>query len=279
MKKIIVVGAALVAALAAAEPITYSLTVSSSREVDAASAETAAAFGIPALTRVDTAATFTLEPVEGGGYRLTFVTASQQTLAGEATVPDVEKVGASLPGRWVEFSPKSLGAGGVKRSPELTKDSEEISYNLLAIMLMPPGGPMAAAWGGPVKAAVVRYYGVGIVSVETAEATPLPAFEGAPAGQLDFQVNFVQNLSQNTNVSTMTGGATFEGAGSALAAPDGLAAAARLDLTGSVHRAFTIFGGTQKLGESATIALRLVRAGSELPAEWRTEGEPAGDGE
>ncbi len=277
MRKIYILGAWAAAAAAAAAPVNYTLNVTSSREVDDASAEMAGAFGIPELTRTDTSVTFTLELLDGGAYKLTFVTAAQQTIAGETAVPDVEKLAGILPGRWLEFSPRTLATGGVKRGEGFVKDSEEVDYNLLAFMLFPPGGPLAAAWSDGPRSAVARVYGVSIVSTEKAEATPLPPFEGGPANLVEFQATLDQALSQSTNVSTMIGKASFEGAGAASPAPDGLTAYARLDLTGTLQRSFTIFGGVQNLSEHVSISLRLVREGYELPADWSPTEEVKGE--
>jgi hypothetical protein len=262
--------AAAFAAVTAAQgaPVNYAVDVVATREVDAASAEVAQAFGIPSISRTETSATFSLEELDGGVYRLTFLTATQKTLAGEAVIPDVEKVADFLPGRWLEFAPWTLAKGGVKRAPAFVKDSEEISYNLLALMLFPPGGPKADLWRDGARAAVARSYGVNVVSMEQAEAEPLPAFEGETAAEVDFYVSFEQKLTQDTHFSTMTGRCSFEGAGAAVPAEDGLPAYARLDLTGTRERAFTIRGERRDLGEHVSTSLRLMREGCELPADW-----------
>jgi hypothetical protein len=267
MKRLLFWGAALGVATAAGAA-NYTLSVSTIYETDAASAEVARAFGIPGISRVDTTATFSLEPLDGGAYRLTFATASQQTLAGESVIPDVEKVAGLLPGRWLEFAPWSMREGGVKRAPALAKDSEEISYNLLGLMLFPPGGPLAGAWRDSARPAVARSYGMSIVSLEYAEAQPLPPFEGQEDPPVEFSVVFAQTLSQSTNFSEMTGKASFEGIGAAVAGAGGLPAYARLDLSGKRDRSFIIAGKQRDLGEHVSLALRLVREGQELPAEW-----------
>ncbi len=258
------------AAVAAAQgaPVNYAVDVVATHEVDAASAEVAQAFGIPSLSRTETSATFSLEELDGGVYRLTFLTANQKTLAGEAVIPDVEKVGEFLPGRWLEFAPWTLAKGGVKRAPAFVKDSEEVSYNLLALMLFPPGGPKADLWRGGARTAVARSYGLNVVSMEEAEAQALPAFEGEAAAEVEFYVAFEQNLTQDTQYITMTGRCAFEGAGATVPADDGLPAYARLDLTGTRERFFTIRGERRDLGEHVSRSIRLVREGCELPADW-----------
>jgi hypothetical protein len=266
--------AALLAAAAAAcaAPVNYTVSIVATHEVDGASAEVANAFGIPSVSRTETSATFSLEELDGGVYRLTFVTASQQTLAGEAVVPDVEKVAGLLPGKWLEFAPWTLAEGGVKRAPEFVKDSEEISYNLLALMLFPAGGPKAELWRDGARASVARSYGVSVVSMETAEAQPLPAFEGEEGKQFEFSVLFTQKLSQDTKFSSMTGRGSFEGAGAAVPDGDGLPAYARLDIAGTRERAFVIAGKQRDLKDHIATSIKLVREGYELPAEW-TEAE------
>lgn len=262
--------AALLAAAAAASaaPVNYVLSVVATHEVDGASAEVASAFGIPSLSRTETSATFSLEELDGGVYRLTFVTANQQTLAGDAVIPDVEKVAGFLPGRWLEFAPWTLAEGGVKRAPAFVKDSEEISYNLLALMFFAPGGPKADLWRDGARAAVARSFGMSVVSMEAAEAQPLPAFEGEEGEQVEFSVVFNQKLSQDTNYSAMTGRSSYEGAGAAVPAPDGLPAYARLDVAGTRERSFIIAGKQRDLGEHVAASMKLVREGYELPAEW-----------
>ncbi|HUV86138.1 MAG TPA: hypothetical protein VMX79_03410 [bacterium] len=262
--------AAVVAAAAAASavPVNYAVSVVATHEIDGASAEVANAFGIPSLSRTETSATFSLEELDGGVYRLTFVTANQQTLAGDAVIPDVEKVAGFLPGRWLEFAPWTLAEGGVKRAPAFVKDSEEISYNLLALMLFPPGGPKADLWRDGARAAVARSYGTSVVSMEAAEAQPLPAFEGEEGAQVEFSVVFNQKLSQDTKFSTMTGRSSYEGAGAAVPAPDGLPAYARLDVAGTRERSFIIGGKQRDLGEHVATTMKLVREGYALPAEW-----------
>jgi len=260
------------AAAASGQPWNYTLSVVTTREVAAGAAETGAAFGIPALSRTETTLTFTLAPADDGAYRITFVTARQQTITGETVIPDVEKVATLLPGRWLELAPRTMAEGGVRRSPEFVKDSEELSYNFLAIMLFPPGGPAAALWGGDVVAAVARSYGVGVVSFETAKAVPLPPFEGEAAPGLQYQVTFEQKLSQNTGVSTMTGAASLEGVGESVVGEDGVASCARLDLAGDMERSFVIFGGQQNLMDHVAVSLRLCREGSVFPPAWNTDG-------
>ncbi len=256
------------AVAASAAPINYAINVVATYEVDEASAEIANAFGIPSISRTDTSATFSLEELDGGAYRLTFLTASQQTLAGGAVIPDVEKVAGFLPGRWLEFAPWTLAEGGVKRAPDFVKDSEEISYNLLALMLFPPGGPKADLWRGGARAAVARSYGMSIVSMEAAEGQPLPAFEGEESEQVEFSVVFNQKLSQDTKFSAMTGRCAYEGAAAAVPAPDGLPAYARLDVAGTRDRSFIIAGKQRDLAEHIATSIKLVREGYELPAEW-----------
>lgn len=253
---------------AAAGAADYTLTVSTVYEIDAASEEVARAFGIPSISRVDTTATFSLELLDGGAYRLTFATANQQTVAGESVVPDVEKVAGLLPGRWLEFAPWSMREGGVKRAPALAKDSEEISYNLLALMLFPPGGPRAEVWRDGARPAVARSYGMNVVSLEKAEAQPLPPFEGQENPPVEFSVVFTQTLSQSTNFSEMTGTGSLEGVGAAVAGAEGLPAYARLDLSGKRDRSFLIAGKQRDIGEHVSLSLRLVREGQELPGEW-----------
>jgi hypothetical protein len=256
------------AATAPAMPVNYTVSVVATHEIDGASAEVANAFGIPSLSRTETSATFSLEELDGGVYRLTFVTASQQTLAGDAVIPNVEKVAEFLPGRWLEFAPWTLAEGGVKRAPAFVKDSEEISYNLLALMLFPPGGPKAELWRDGARAAVARSYGMSVVSMEAAEAQPLPAFEGEEGERVEFSVVFNQKLSQDTKFSTMTGRCSFEGAGAAVPAPDGLPAYARLDVAGTRERSFVIAGKQRDLGEHIATSIKLVREGYEVPADW-----------
>jgi hypothetical protein len=256
------------AAAAWAAPLNYAVDVVATHEIDGASAEVASAFGIPSMSRTDTSATFSLEELDGGVYRLTFLTASQQTLAGEAVIPDVEKVAGFLPGRWLEFAPWTLAEGGVRRAPAFIKDSEEISYNLLALMLFPPGGPKADLWRGGARAAVARSYGTSVVSMEAAEAQPLPAFEGEEGEQVEFSVVFNQKLSQDTNYSAMTGRCSYEGAGATVPAPDGLPAYARLDVTGTRERSFIIGGKQRDLAEHIATSIKLVREGFDVPAEW-----------
>ncbi len=256
------------AGAASAAPINYAVNVVATYEVDEASAEIANAFGVPSISRTDTSATFSLEELDGGVYRLTFLTASQQTLAGDAVIPDVEKVADFLPGRWLEFAPWTLAEGGVKRAPDFVKDSEEISYNLLALMLFPPGGPKADLWRGGARAAVARSYGMNVVSMEAAEGQPLPAFEGEESEQVEFSVVFNQKLSQDTKFSAMTGRCTYEGAAAAVPAPDGLPAYARLDVAGTRERSFIIAGKQRDLAEHIATSIKLVREGYELPAEW-----------
>ncbi|MEE8640961.1 MAG: hypothetical protein V3T41_11175 [bacterium] len=256
------------AAAASAAPINYAVNVVATHEVDEASAELANAFGIPSISRTDTSATFSLEEIDGGVYRLTFLTASQQTLAGDAVIPDVEKVADFLPGRWLEFAPWTLAEGGVKRAPDFVKDSEEISYNLLALMLFPPGGPKADLWRGGARAAVARSYGISVVSMEAAEAQLLPAFEGEESEQVEFSVAYNQKLSQDTSYSAMTGRCAYEGVAAAVPAPDGLPAYARLDIAGTRDRSFIIGGKQRDLAENIATSIKLVREGYELPAEW-----------
>ncbi len=256
------------AAGASAAPMNYAVNVVATHEIDEASAELANAFGIPSISRTDTSATFSLEEIDGGVYRLTFLTASQQTLAGDAVIPDVEKVGDFLPGRWLEFAPWTLAEGGVKRAPDFVKDSEEISYNLLALMLFPPGGPKAALWRGGARAAAARSYGVSVISMEAAEAQPLPAFEGEESEQVEFSVVFNQKLSQDTSYSAMKGRCSYEGAGTVVPAPDGLPAYARLDVAGTRDRSYIIAGKQRDLAEHIGTSIKLVREGYELPAEW-----------
>ncbi|MGD8718661.1 MAG: hypothetical protein PVH29_07550 [Candidatus Zixiibacteriota bacterium] len=251
----------------------YAATVSTTYEIDAASTEIAQAFGLPGVSRVDTTVTFSIEPLESGAYRLTFNTASQQTLTGESVVPNVERVGDILGGRWIEFSPWTLKDGGVKRAPNFAKDSEEISYNLLALMLFPAGGPLADEWRDGARAAVARSYGMKMVSMEMAEAQPLPAFEGEETDLLEYSVVCRQKLSQDTNVSQMTGTASFEGAGATVPAPDGLAAYGRLDISGKRDRSFVLAGKPRDLGDHVSISIRLVREGYELPADWVAQEE------
>jgi hypothetical protein len=262
------------AGAAGAAPFNYAIDVSSTYEVEEASAEAARAFGIPALSCTETAATFSLEPLDGGVYRLTFITAEQRTLAGDAVIPGIEKVG-DLPGRWLEFTPWTMREGGVKRAPAFVKDSEEISYNLLALMLFTPGGPLADLWRDGARAAVARSCGLNLVSLEVAEGQPLPAFEGEEGEQVAFAVAFEQQLTQDTKLATMTGCASFEGAGTALPASDGLPAYARLDLSGKRNRSFVITGKQRDLGDTVSISIRLGREGYELPPE-RATGEEAG---
>jgi hypothetical protein len=264
-------GAAAFLVAAGAGATDFELAVSTTYEIDEASAEVAQAFGLPALNRTETAATFSLEPLDGGAYRLTFLTASQQTVAGDVVVPNVERVGELLAGRWLEFAPWTMKEGGVKRSPDLAKDSEEISYNLLALMLFPPGGPRGELWRDGARAAVARSYGLKMVAMEFAEAQPLPAFEGEATEVVEFSVVFQQKLSQDTNVSQMMGKAAFEGAGAAVPAADGLPAYARLELTGRRERSFFIAGKQRDLAEYVSMSLWLVREGQELPAEWAAE--------
>lgn len=265
---------ALFAAVAAgAAPVNYAFDVSTTYAVDDASAEVAEAFGIPAVSRVDTSVTFSLEELDGGVFRLTFLTAAQQTTAGEAVVPDVEKVSDFLPGRWLEFAPWTLAEGGVKRAPAFVKDSEEISYNLLALMLFPPGGPKGDLWPDGACAAVARSYGMNVVSLEEAEAQPLPAFEGQEADGLEFSVTFGQKLSQDAKFITMTGRCSFEGVGAVAPAPDGLPACARLDVSGTRERAFIIRGEQRELCENISTSTRLVREGYKLPANWAAVDE------
>lgn len=256
------------AAAASAAPINYAVNVVATHEIDEASAEVANAFGIPSISRTDTSATFSLEELDGGVYRLTFLTASQQTLAGDAVIPDVEKVADFLPGRWLEFAPWTLAEGGVKRAPDFVKDSEEISYNLLALMLFPPGGPKADLWRGGARAAVARSYGMSVISMEAAEAQPLPAFEGEESEQVEFSVAYNQKLSQDTSYSAMTGRCSYEGVAAVVPAPDGLPAYARLDVAGTRERSFIIGGKQRDLAEHIATSIKLVREGYELPAEW-----------
>jgi len=260
--------AIIIAAAAAGHAANYTVELSTTYEVDEVTSEIAQAFGIPAVSRTETTATFSLEPLDGGAYRLTFTTASQQTLTGDAVVPNVERVGDLLAGRWLEFAPWTMREGGVKRAPELAKDSEEVSYNLLALMLFPPGGPLAELWRDGARAAVARSYGMKMVSLEVAEAQPLPAFEGEETAVVEFSVVFTQKLSQETNVSQMTGKASFEGVGAAVPADDGLSAYSRLDLTGKRERSFFIAGKQRDLADYVSTSIRLVREGYELPAEW-----------
>lgn len=257
-----------------AQPWDYTFTVVTTREVAASSAETAAAFGIPAVSRTETVVGFTLTPVGENAFRITFVTARQTTEAGGAAVPDVERVASLLPGRWLEIAPRAMAAGGVRRSPEFVRDSEEVNYNLLAIMLFPPGGPKVSVWGNGVVAAVARSFGVNVVSFEKAEAVRLPPFEGASTSALEFQVNLEQQLTQNTGVSKMTGSAAMEGAGEALTAADGLVTCARLSLAGEMDRSFIIFGGQQRISEHITQTLTLVRKGCEAPTAWGAPSAP-----
>ena len=275
VKKYALAVAAFVAAAtgAGADAVNYAVDVSTTYEVDDATAEVARAFGIPALSRTDTSATFSLQPLDGGVYRLTFVTASQQTVTGDVVVPNVEKVGELLAGRWLEFAPWTMREGGVKRSPELARDSEEVSYNLLALMLFPPGGPLGELWRDGARAEVARSYGMKMVSLEFAEAQPLPAFEGEETDVVEFSVVFEQKLNQETNVSQMTGRASFEGAGAAVPAADGLPAYSRLDVTGSRERSFFIAGKQRDLAENVSTSIRLVREGYELPADWAAAEE------
>jgi hypothetical protein len=273
VKKYVLGVAALVSAAGGARAVNYGVEVSTTYEVDAATAEVARAFGIPALSRTETSATFSLESLDGGAYRLTFLTASQRTIAGDVVVPNVEKVGELLGGRWLEFAPWTMKAGGVKRSPDLIKDSEEISYNLLALMLFPPGGPKGELWRDGARAAVARSYGMKMVSMEEADAQPLPAFEGEDTGVVEFSVVFKQKLSQDTNVSQMTGKASLEGVGAAVPAADGLPAYARLDLSGKRERSFFIAGKQRELADYVSTSLRLVREGCELPADWAAADE------
>jgi hypothetical protein len=256
------------AGAAGAVPLNYGIDVSSTYEVDEASAEAAHAFGIPALSRTETAATFSLEPLDGGVYRLTFLTAEQRTLAGDAVIFGVEKVGDFLPGRWLEFAPWTMREGGVKRAPAFVKDSEEISYNLLALMLFTPGGPLADLWRDGARAAVARSCGLNLVSLEVAEGQPLPAFEGEESEQVAFTVAFEQQLTQDTKLASMTGRASFEGTGAAVPASDGLPAYARLDLSGKRNRSFVITGKQRDLGDYVSISIRLGREGYEVPPEW-----------
>ncbi len=267
--------AAFFVSAAGAAPVNYAVDVSTTYEVDDASAEVAGAFGIPTTSRADTSATFSLEELSGGAYRLTFLTASQRTVAGEAVVPDVEKVADFLPGRWLEFAPWTMAEGGVKRAPAFVKDSEEISYNLLALMLFPPGGPKGDLWRDGARAAVARSYGLNVVSMESATAQPLPAFEGEGGDAVEFSVAFEQKLRQNTKFSAMTGRCSYEGAGAAASVADGLPAYARLDLAGKRERSFIIGGEPRDLGENVSISIRLVREGYGLPAGWSI-GEKAG---
>jgi len=267
-KAIIGAAAAFLAAVTwAAEPVAYTLTVTTDRVVADVSAETAQAIGIPAETRTVTTVTFELTAVDDGAYRLTFATASQQTLAAEATIPDVERVAALLPGRWVEIAPRTLAAGGIKRSPELTKDSEEVDYNLIAFMLFAPGGPLTAAWGGGARSAVALSYGNGIVALEDARAELLAAFEGQEDRGPEYSLAVSQQFNQQTKFSAMTGTAALEGMGETVAAPDGLAAYGRLDLTGERKRVFTVFGKQHELVDSVSTSLALVRRGYELPPD------------
>lgn len=256
------------AAAASAAPINYAVNVVATHEIDEASAEVANAFGIPSISRTDTSATFSLEELDGGVYRLTFLTASQQTLAGDAVIPDVEKVADFLPGRWLEFAPWTLAEGGVKRAPDFVKDSEEISYNLLALMLFPPGGPKADLWRGGARAAVARSYGMSVISMEAAEAQPLAAFEGEESEQVEFSVAYNQKLSQDTSYSAMTGRCSYEGVAAVVPAPDGLPAYARLDVAGTRDRSYIIAGKQRDLAEHIGTSIKLVREGYELPAEW-----------
>lgn len=265
--------AALVAAAAGAHAVNFAVNISTTYEVDAATAEVAQAFGIPALSRTDTSASFSLEPLDSGVYRFTFLTANQQTITGDVVVPNVEKVGELLGGRWLEFAPWTMKEGGVKRSPDLTKDSEEISYNLLALMLFPPGGPKGELWRDGARAAVARSYGMKMVSMEAADAQPLPAFEGEETDVVEFSVVFNQKLSQDTNVSQMTGKASFEGVGAAVPAADGLPAYSRLDLTGKRERSFFIAGKQRELADYVSTSLRIAREGYELPADWAAADE------
>jgi len=246
----------------------YTLEVSTTYEVAAATSGFAQAMGVPTTSRVDTTATFELAALDGGAWRLTFVTASQQTLTETAVIPDVEKVGSILPGKWLEFAPRTMAAGGIKRAPGFTKDSEEISYNLVVLMFFYPGGPRGDVWGDGARAGVARSYGVNVVSFEHAEGQPLAAFEGEEAAARDFSVVFEQELSQKTNISQMTGSASLEGVGAAVPAPDGLPAYARLDLAGTRDRAFVIGAKPHNLGESVSLSLRLVREGYKMPPEW-----------
>ncbi len=263
------------AGVAGAAPFNYAIDVRSTYEVDEASSEAAQAFGIPALSRTETAATFSLEPLDDGVYRLTFLTAEQRTLAGDAVISGIENVGDFLPGRWLEFAPWTMREGGVKRAPAFVKDSEEISYNLLALMLFTPGGPLADLWRDGARAAVARSCGLNFVSLEVAEGQPLPAFEGDGPEQVAFSVVFEQELSQDTKLATMTGYASFEGAGAAVPASDGLPAYARLDLSGKRDRSFIITGKQRDLGDYVSISIRLGREGCELPPEWAM-GEEVG---
>ena len=268
--------AALFAGVAwAAEPAAYTLTVTTDRVVADVSAETAQAIGIPAETRTVTTVTFELTAADDGAYRLTFATASQQTLAAEATIPDVERVAALLPGRWVEIAPRTLAAGGIKRSPELTKDSEEVDYNLLAFMLFAPGGPLAAAWGDGSSSAVALSYGNAVVALVEARGEPLAAVEGQEGGGAEYSLAVSQRLNQQTKFSAMTGTATLEGVGRTVAAPDGLAAYARLELTGERKRVFTVFGKQHELVDSVSTSLALVRRGYELSPEDGGGEKPA----
>ncbi|NIT35855.1 MAG: hypothetical protein GTN49_05045 [candidate division Zixibacteria bacterium] len=267
--------AVVTAGAAGAAPVNYKLTASSTYEVDDASAEAAHAFGIPALSLTETTATFSLEPLGDGVYRLTFLTAGQRTLAGDVVIGGVENVGDFLPGRWLEFAPWTMREGGIKRAPAFVKDSEELSYNLLALMLFAPGGPLADLWRDGARAAVARSCGFNLVLLEVAEGRPLPAFEGGESGQVAFAVAFEQQLTQDTKLTTMTGHASFEGAGAAVPASDGLPAYARLDLSGKRDRSFVITGEQRDLSDYVSISIRLVREGYELPPEWAA-GEEAG---
>lgn len=270
---LIIITGLLAASFAAAAPIRYNLTVNTDRAIAAETAEVAAALGQPSETRTTTDLAFDLETLEGGAFRITFVTATQATLAGEQSIPDVERLGANLPGRWLEFAPRTLRDGGVSRSPDLKRESEEVDYNLLAFILIPPGGPLDSLWEGTYRGAAARLWGEGVNALGEAEAQPMEAFEGDTSGGWEYAATVRAELSQQTKFSTMIGSLALEGAGKTVTAEDDLPAYGRLALTGERRRTFTVFGKNHELADKVSTTYMLVREGTALPPEWAAPDE------
>ena len=246
---------------AAALPVNYDVTVTCDRAVCEETADAARAFRLPESSKAVTECNVTVGPSEivADGRRITFNSFEQNLYMGETTFADEENLSKSLPGKWVEFTLPGLAAGELTRDPDLTVESGYLGYGLLAFMLLYEGGREDA--GEQVFSVVERALPNGNKAKSTVGFAPADGAEGEA-----FNVTVNSVLSQETGMSKMTGSAALSGIVERTVGADGLADAAKAELTGKRERNFVIAGKEALLIEEITVTVDILREGVEAPA-------------